>query len=98
VEKVGCESYVDFPTGFSPNGDGVNDVFRARYSYDVRKFALRIYNRWGELVFETADVNEGWNGIYKAVAQPMSVYVWVAEYSFLDGSRNAQSGNVSLIR
>lgn len=98
VEKVGCESYVDFPTGFSPNGDGVNDVFRARYSYDVRKFALRIYNRWGELVFETADVNEGWNGIYKADAQPMSVYVWVAEYSFLDGSRNVQSGNVSLIR
>lgn len=98
IAKELCESYVDFPTAFSPNGDGVNDVFRARYSPDVKKFTVRIYNRWGELVFAANDILEGWNGSYKNVAQPMSTYVWVAEYSFVDGSSNTSSGNVTLLR
>jgi gliding motility-associated-like protein len=98
IDKVQCESYVDFPTAFSPNGDGVNDVFRARYSPDVNKFNMRIYNRWGELVFAGNDILEGWNGTYKNVAQPMGTFVWLAEYSFRDGSSNTSSGNVTLLR
>ena len=98
IDKVQCESYVDFPTAFSPNGDGVNDVFRARYSPDVKKFNMRIYNRWGELVFAGDDILEGWNGTYKNVAQPMGTFVWLAEYSFSDGSSNTSSGNVTLLR
>lgn len=98
IEKTGCESYVDFPTAFSPNGDGINEVFQARYSYDLKKFSLRVYNRWGELVFETTDVNEGWDGLYKNVNQPLGVYVWVADFAFLNGNRNTLSGNVTLLR
>lgn len=98
ITKEQCESYVDFPTAFSPNGDGVNDVFRARYSPDVTKFAMRIYNRWGELVYAIDDILDGWNGTYKNIAQPMGTFVWVAEFSFLDGSRKTTSGNVTLLR
>lgn len=98
IEKSGCESYVDFPTAFSPNGDGINELFRARYSYDLKKFSLRVYNRWGEMVFETTDVSQGWNGLYKNVNQPIGVYVWVAEFAFLSGNRNTLSGNVTLLR
>lgn len=93
-----CPSYIYFPTGFSPNADGVNDLFKATASIDLKKYALQVYNRWGELVFATTDVTEGWNGRYKDVEQPLSTYVWFAEYTFIDGKKRTQSGNVTLVR
>jgi gliding motility-associated-like protein len=98
VEKEECLSYVFFPTGFSPNGDGVNDLFRPKYSIDLEKFNLQVYNRWGELVFSTADLNEGWNGLYQNTEQPMSTYVWTAQYNFRKKKPINQSGNVTLVR
>jgi gliding motility-associated-like protein len=93
-----CPSFVYFPTGFSPNGDGVNDVFRARFSDDLDKFNLQVYNRWGELVFESNNKLDGWNGIYKGIAQPLSVYTWVARYNYIGGKTETQSGNITLVR
>lgn len=93
-----CPSYLWFPTAFSPNSDGVNDFFKPKYSFDLEKFQMRIYNRWGELVFETFDVNEGWNGIFRNVAQPISTYVWVSEHVFGDGKKQTSAGNLTLVR
>ncbi|HRG90898.1 MAG TPA: gliding motility-associated C-terminal domain-containing protein, partial [Chitinophagales bacterium] len=93
-----CPSFVYFPTGFSPNGDGVNDVLRARFSDDLDKFNLQVYNRWGELVFESNNKLDGWNGIYKGKHQSLSVYTWVARYNYEGGKTETQSGNITLVR
>jgi gliding motility-associated-like protein len=59
---------------------------------------FKVFNRWGELVFETNDINIGWNGIYKGVQQEMEVYVWTLSVSFSNGKAAVRSGNVTLLR
>jgi gliding motility-associated-like protein len=68
------------PTGFSPNNDGANDIFRAISRCPVTKYSMHVYNRWGEQVFETDDVTEGWNGVFRDRPQPLSVYVYYIDY------------------
>lgn len=86
------------PTGFSPNGDGVNDVFTA-FNKNLVKFNLQVYNRWGEKVFETNDVTEGWNGVYRDREQGLGVYVWECSYMFNGTTKmKTAKGNVTLVR
>jgi gliding motility-associated-like protein len=100
IENCGCE--VAFPTGFSPNGDGVNDRFGAVYNCnEVKSAALRVFNRWGEKVFETNDLTDKWDGYFRGIAQPMETYIY---YLNLEAVENNQTktfnlmGNVTLIR
>ena len=60
-----CELFV--PTGFTPNRDGLNDVFRVKYAQSFKQFHMAIYNRWGEKIFETELATSGWDGTYKAL-------------------------------
>lgn len=86
------------PTGFSPNGDGVNDVFRPA-NKNLKTFKLQIYNRWGELIFETANPKLGWDGVFKTHEQGMGVYVWNAEYTTVNMKKpRFVNGNVTLVR
>jgi len=75
-----CGSGIFFPNAFTPNNDGSNDVFRAKSYSKVLSFRLEIYNRNGELVFRTTDVNKGWNGMYKGIAVPAAVFVYQCSY------------------
>lgn len=87
------------PTAFSPNGDGVNDVFRIiRYLniYKLKEFS--VWNRWGEKVFSTTDINEGWDGTFGNHAQPMSAYVWQVVAETKDSEDIVRKGNVTLVR
>ena len=86
------------PTGFSPNGDGVNDVFRT-LNKNIQKFNLEVFNRWGERVFQTSDPLEGWDGVFKGIEQELGTYVWKCDYVFM-GSEKPQTakGNVTLVR
>lgn len=96
-----CEEiyYLVFiPTAFSPNGDGYNDLFRAKTFVGVSDFSMRVYNRWGEQVFSTDDILSGWDGTFRNHKQPLATYTWVAEYTFDNGSREKQAGNVTLVR
>lgn len=88
---------VDVPNAFSPNGDGQNDVLYVR-GQDVKTLGFKVFNRWGELVFETNNINNGWNGVYKGVLQEMEVYVWTLTATFSDGKAAVKSGNVTLLR
>ncbi|MCY7409049.1 MAG: PKD domain-containing protein, partial [Chitinophagales bacterium] len=88
---------VDVPNAFSPNGDGANDVLYVK-GQDVKSLSFKVFNRWGELVFETNDINKGWNGIYKGMPQEMEVYVWELNAIFSDGKAATRSGNVTLLR
>lgn len=87
----------DIPTGFSPNGDGSNDVLYVR-GYSIATMDLKIYNRWGELVFESTDQEKGWDGTYKGKPQEMEAYAFVLQVTFLDGTDYHKQGNVTLLR
>ena len=86
------------PTAFSPNGDGVNDAFKA-LNKNLVKYNLQVYNRWGEKVFESTDPADGWDGVYQGIEQGMGVYVWQCEYLFAGAPKSKTAkGNVTLMR
>ena len=87
----------DVPSGFSPNGDGNNDVFRVR-GYGIASMNLKVFNRWGEQIFETSDQEIGWDGTYKGKPQEMDAYGYVLVVEFVDGTSTKKQGNVSLMR
>lgn len=67
------------PNSFTPGDDGLNDVFRAQGT-DIISFHLTIFDRWGELIFETKNLKEGWDGYYKGNLVKQDVYVWIMDY------------------
>jgi len=74
INAVKCDSFV-MPDIFTPNGDGVNDEFIIPYTGHIYKFSMHIYNRWGQLVYESTDIDQGWDGNYRGEPQPQGVYV-----------------------
>lgn len=86
------------PNAFTPNGDGLNDIIRPTPVGIHKLDYFRIYNRFGELVFETANIGEGWNGIYKGKPQPIGNYVWYLKGTDRLGNLRSMKGNVILIR
>ncbi|MBW6481692.1 MAG: gliding motility-associated C-terminal domain-containing protein [Vicingaceae bacterium] len=95
--NIACDFFVYTPNMFSPNGDGENDVFFVR-GKGIATLSVKIYNRWGNKVFEINDVNQGWDGTYKGANQNTAVFVYVLEATFLNGKTVTESGDVSLIR
>jgi gliding motility-associated-like protein len=69
------------PNAFTPNGDGKNDVFRIPPIVPVKIIRFVVYDRWGELVFSTADSGAGWDGRLAGKPQPAGTYVWMIEYN-----------------
>lgn len=69
-----------FPSAFTPNGDGLNEEFKAVNAYNLQSFKLLIYNRWGQQIFETALPKKGWNGAINGKPADAGVYVWMCEY------------------
>ncbi len=91
------------PNAFTPDGDGNNDIFGLLADGDdalVRVLTLRVYNRWGELVYEgTGPLNTtGWNGVHNGKPAPSDVYAWLAEVEFLTGKKVLLKGDVTLLR
>jgi gliding motility-associated-like protein len=87
------------PTAFTPNGDGVNDVFRiVRYLNIATLEEFAVYDRWGEKVFSTDILTDGWNGTYKGHEEDMGVYVWYVKALTFDGQEIFKKGNVTLVR
>lgn len=92
----GPEIYI--PTAFSPNGDGVNDEFKA-VAYGVTQFGfLAVYDRYGNELFNTRDVRRGWNGTYKGAEVPSGTYVFMARGVDFKGREIFKKGTVILIR
>ncbi len=96
VKQIFCDIWL--PNAFTPNGDGVNDVFRILGNLGrLEGVTLSVYNRWGERMFITNDKLQGWDGYYKSVASQMGTYVYLLQYS-LDGHPYTQKGNFHLLR
>jgi gliding motility-associated-like protein len=90
------EIYV--PTAFTPNSDGHNDFFRLVAPGIELVKVFRVYNRWGQLIFETNIIGEGWNGILQGKPSIMDVYTWTVEAIGVDGKHIKKTGNSVLIR
>lgn len=94
-----CE--IIFPNAFSPNNDGVNDEFRTLANADcpILNHSLVIYDRWGKQVFQSNDINQGWDGSIQGEVAPLGVYVYFAQFELLDKAENHfKQGNVTVIR
>jgi gliding motility-associated-like protein len=85
------------PLGFTPNGDGVNDVLLVRGS-NIETMNLVIYNRWGQKVFESSSQTQGWDGTYNGKPQGIDIYAYVLRATFTDGSSTVKQGNINLLR
>ncbi|MBS1742172.1 MAG: gliding motility-associated C-terminal domain-containing protein [Bacteroidetes bacterium] len=94
--KLAPDFYV--PTGFSPNGDGTNDILKP-IALGLRSVdAFKVYNRWGEMVYSTSRIGQGWDGKYKGADQAPGTYVWFAEGTDYKGKKLFKKGTVVLIR
>ncbi|MVT08157.1 gliding motility-associated C-terminal domain-containing protein [Chitinophaga tropicalis] len=94
-----CEAKPQFPNAFTPNNDGHNDNFKPIVDGPMYDYDLRIYNRWGELIFLSKDAQKGWDGKYKGKLVEVGTYVWMLTYKkVLGGAVNVVKGEVTAIR
>lgn len=95
------DCYLNIPNSFSPNGDGLNDYFLPRelLSSGLKSFKMDIYNRWGENIFTTSNVDgRGWDGKFNNLPQQVGVYVYLIEAEFSNNVKKNFTGNVTLMR
>lgn len=90
-------SSIYIPNAFTPNGDGINDIFKVR-SAALKSMHLEIYDRWGHKVFETDNLTDGWNGTYKGQPAPFDAYGYYLTGECLQGEKITLKGNVTLLR
>jgi len=86
------------PDAFTPNGDGLNDVFRPIFSGPAKNYEFSIYNRWGELVFRTTTPGLGWNGYFRNKIQPGDVFVYYIQAEGGCNGKFFKKGTFVLIR
>jgi gliding motility-associated-like protein len=85
------------PTAFTPNADGLNDIFNVFGQY-IEVFEMSIFNRWGEIMYNTNDIEQGWNGFYKGTLMPEGTYVFRATITDQAGRSFDRAGTVLLLR
>ncbi|MBB2149771.1 Ig-like domain-containing protein [Pedobacter gandavensis] len=85
------------PNTFTPNNDGKNDLLFV-YGNTIARMKLRIYNQWGQFLFESNNIQNGWDGTYKGEIQPNGVYVYQFEAELKDGSKTTKKGTITLLR
>ena len=102
---VSPDIYLNIPNAFTPNYDGLNDILKIEYGAGIQNFkGLKIFNRWGKMVFFSTDINKGWDGRdLGGVMQEMDAYSYLVEYSYKDFLTNQLSeikktGSVLLMR
>jgi len=97
VQEINCIP-IGIPNAFTPNNDGKNDYFRPVLNLEVHDYNLRIYNRNGQLIFQTRSYDESWDGRFNNQKQEAGSYVYQISFSNAAGNRFNYSGNIMLIR
>jgi gliding motility-associated-like protein len=93
-----CRPTIDVPKAWSPNADGHNDKLYPLTIGVIELKYFRVFNRWGQLVFETNIIGKGWDGIFNSKPQIMDVYTWTLEAIGCDGRNYKRAGNSVLMR
>ncbi len=91
--------FIAVPTGFTPNNDGLNDYFYPNNAVKADNLDFKVFNRWGQLVFQSRNWKDKWDGKIKGQPQPTGVYAWILSYTYHDtGEKIFQKGTTVLIR
>lgn len=102
VQRISCPCSIFLPTAFSPNDDGQNDKLELFSSCNINKLQYTIYNRWGDIAFETTAPSQRWDGFSKQKPAATGVYIAVIKYELLNETGEMQQGslvqNVTLVR
>lgn len=97
VDFVCGDVYIYVPNAFTPNGDGNNDILYVRGGM-ITDLYFAIYDRWGEKIFETTDLNKGWDGTYRGKPLDPAVFVYYLHVTCLDRKQFEKKGNITLLR
>jgi len=97
--RIVVKDTIFIPTAFTPNGDGQNDTLYVR-GFGISKIDFKIYNRWGELVFESKDKSKGWGGDFKGngIIQEMDVYIYYLEAEFTNSESIKLRERITLLK
>lgn len=98
VSPKDCLTGFYIPTAFTPNGDGKNDLFKPIIGGVVKQYRFSIYNRWGELVFQTSELTKGWDGLFKNQLSANNVFVWQCSYQIEGEKVKIERGTVAVIK
>lgn len=98
INEMYCDCNISLPNTFTPNGDELNETFGVRFGCSIKIYNLRIYNRWGDKVFETQDRNLDWDGSLNGKLSPEGMYVYKLEYTLGNGDTGNINGKVMLMR
>ncbi|MCX7744737.1 MAG: gliding motility-associated C-terminal domain-containing protein [Flavobacteriales bacterium] len=94
---VFVEGSLYVPNTFTPNRDGLNDFFLA-FGTEIKEFEMLIFNRWGEQIFRSTSLQEGWDGTHRNQKCPIGVYAWRILYTENSGKEGVLIGHVNLLR
>jgi len=94
---LNLEDGIGVPNSFSPNGDGLNDLLFVK-GQNIVEMDFKVYNRYGELVFETSEQTIGWDGNFKMKEEKDATFAWMLRYKLLDGRSGDMNGNVTILR
>ncbi len=86
------------PNAFTPNGDGTNDIIKPVIGGSIISYRFEIYNRWGQKVFTSSDIHNGWNGMLQGQQQPSQTFTWTCTYQLEGEGLQSKRGTVSLLR
>jgi gliding motility-associated-like protein len=99
IDMRHCECELTVPNAFTPNGDGRNETFRPLHPCKMTDFMFKVFDRYGELVFQSTDFSKGWDGTFKGTKAANGTYVWMASYINSDTQQKKyKKGFVVLIR
>ncbi len=99
AEFIDCNCFVYIPSAFTPQADGLNDVFTASVNCPLSEYYFVVYNRWGEIVFESRDKNLKWDGTFNGAESAQDVYAWTLQFRyFMDKKVKSYQGTVQLLR
>lgn len=93
-----CNSILTMPTAFTPNKDGINDFFKPVLASNISTSKLTIYNRWGQTMFESSDLTEGWDGSVLGKESSEGTYYWTLSYTNINQDSYIEKGFFNLFR
>ena len=84
------------PNSFTPNGDGLNDTFGV-YGESIKNYRMQVFNRWGQVIFESNNVTEQWDGTYNGRFVPQGAYIYKMSANGINGNTTSKNGTLNII-
>jgi gliding motility-associated-like protein len=98
VDIISCDDNLEMPNVFTPNNDNANDYFFPKNATVIKTANLLIFNRWGKLLFQTTDIEKGWDGKTNGSESPVGTYFWTLSYTTIKNENKTLNGFLNLIR